>query len=237
MSSKAQLSPKQSLFIWTSQIVIIVGCVLGIGCCVYFFPTFFKMKKDINNKTNTIPGPQELAAYFKNNANTLSDDCMSFDGHALTIKAPMTLSETGLSKLQFKDGVKLNGMSITTSEIDLSGKVLFNNNINEIYAFAGGGVTSTIKAAYNSHFFGVPGKTEIGTAASGTLCQRSLPIGSFNNPSSGMYVKTTGNNHFLCLCTQNWIYRFSSHTPGTLTYALTGSDDYNTPGEYCVALV
>jgi hypothetical protein len=238
MSDKAQLASKQKTFIGITQAIIITSCVIGIANCVYFFPTFFKTMENINKQIKNIPGPDKLAAYFKNHG-VLEDDCLSFDGHSLTVKAPMTLSDLGLPKVQFKEGVKLNGLTISPTDIELTKVLLFNNNLDIVDYHCDPNSCSGwyLNAGYDSHFFGSAGLTEIGSTTPGSQCTRQSPIGSGNNPFPGMYVKTNvGNTYSLCLCTENWIYRTQVHTPGTLTYALLGSGTYNTPGEYCVPL-
>ena len=231
-----KLSEKQKTFIIITQINIILFSILSIFSCVYFFPTFKTNNDDINQIYDRIPSENDLANYFKNNDNKISNDCLSFDGHTLNITAPMILSDTALQKMQFKNGLKLNGMTITPSSISLSKKLLFNNNMNIVsnnFSGIGGDITSVIFSSFNSHFFGEAGLTEIGLSTTPNSCQRSSTKGSLNNPFPGLYISGTK----LCLCLQNWIYRYNTHTINDpLTFALNGNQDYDTPGEYCVSL-
>lgn len=231
-----QLSSKQSFFIASTQISIIVFCVIGIASCVYFFPSFMNMRSDIRNKlrwdhfnnyTNS------LENYFKNNGGKISTDCFTFDGKSFTITAPITLTDNALQKTQFKNGIKLKGMNVNTDNVQLTNKLLFSNNMNIINSLQPAGtVNSAVTSAFGSHFFGTPGKTEIGLSVNGGECMQSGSAGDFNNPFPGMYIKSNQ----ICLCMANWLYRYDSHTPGTYTYALSGSQAYNTQGEYCSSI-
>jgi hypothetical protein len=229
-----QLSSKQSFFIASTQIAIITFCVIGIASCVYFFPSFMDTRHDImtklrwdqfNNYTHS------LENYFKNGGGKISTDCFEFDGRSFTIKAPITLTDKALQKTQFRNGIKLKGMDVMPTQIQISNKLLFSNNMNQIASLAPGNTTtSALNSAFGSHFFGTSGKTEIGLSITESDCpSQAAQAGSFSNPFPAMYVKSNQ----ICLCLSNWLFRYNSHTPGTYTYALTGNQAYDSPGEYC----
>lgn len=238
-NSLHKLSSKQTTFLVVTGIPLWVIVCLSIAC-VFFFVETVEYNKDITNAINTYnKSSSTFFNYFRSNGNQIITDCFIFDGHQFTVTAPFVLSSNAKQKIQFENGLKLPGMVITPTEVDLSGSILFNNNLYGTYQYRF--ETSLIQSSMNSHFIGQPGYTEIGfrTSTQNTQCISSSPVGANDNPFPGVYVApgSSPNTFKLCLCLANWVRRDESATAGTpLALSLQGTGQYDTPGEYCIPL-
>lgn len=235
-----KISSKQTTFIVLTNIMLWV-CIALAFVGVFFFVTTYNYNKNERNAINKYNhSSAELFNYFKTHNNRITTECYDFDGHRFLITAPMVLSTNAKQKLQFETGLKLPGMTITPTEIDLSGTILFNNNLYTTYEFESN-AKSLIQASMNSHFIGKPGYTEIGFKLNGqnSQCNPFSSVGANNNPFPGVYVTagSSPNSFNLCLCLTNWVRRNNTDTATSpLQLALQGNGAYNTPGEYCIPL-
>jgi len=238
-NSLHKISSKQTTFLVVTGIPLWIILALSIAC-IFFFVQTIKFNKDITNAINAYnKSSPTFFNYFKTHGNQITTDCFTFDGHQITLTAPMVLSSNAKQKIQFENGLKLPGMTLTPTEIDLTGSILFNNNLFGLYQYIE--AKSLIQASMNSHFIGQPGYTEIGfrTSSQNTQCISSSTVGANNNPFPGVYIApgSSPNTYQLCLCLANWIRRDASATASTpLQLSLQGTGQYNKPGEYCIPL-
>lgn len=232
-----KLSSKQTTFLVITGLLL--WPVIGLAIAnIYFFVTTLNFNQDIAaaihkyNETSS-----DFFNYFRSNGNKISNECFTFDGKTIVITAPMILSSNAKQKLQFENGLKLPGMTITPTEIDLSGSILFNNNLFPTFQFRF--LISLLQSSMNSHFIGNPGYTEIGYKSSlNTQCNPTA-IGANGTPFPGVYIApgTSGSSYNLCLCLTNWVRRNSTDTTSSpLQLSLQGNGPYNTAGEYCIPL-
>jgi len=238
-NSLHKISSKQTTFLVVTGIPlwIIIGFTFA---CVFFFVQTYNYNKDISNAIVVYNhSSAALFNYFKTHDNQITTECFTFDGRVFTITAPMVLSSDAKQKIQFENGLKLPGMTILPKEIDLSGSILFNNNIFGLFNYIG--AKSLIQASMNSHFIGQPGYTEIGfkTSNQNAPCATSTTVGANDTPFPGVYITpgSTPDSLNLCLCLANWVRRNNAATTSTpLALSLQGTGIYNTPGEYCIPL-
>lgn len=240
------LSDKQKSFVIITQVVIWLSFVIIVavsGVLIYYITNNLKTTKNAIDKFNNI---SVIDNYLKNPTINITDECVSFDGHTFTFKSPILLSDNAKSNIQFEKGLNVNGMLIdTVNPIQFNKPILFENNMYVLNRFVTNSIVTppsfvtAISASSNNLFFGNPGRTEISSVDSSTLCTLDSTPGLGNHPFPGFYVRT-GTINKLCLCMANWVYRTLNQTFNTYQFAFPGSTGipgtYNTRGEYCVNL-
>lgn len=238
-----KVSSKQETFLVITGLLLWITIALSITN-IYFFYQTIQFNDNIEKlivKSNNSNISQEISQYFKQNKKYIQNDCYTFDGKQFLVTSPMVLSDNAKSKIQFPLGLKLPGMTISSTKIDLYGSILFNNNLYPTSQIVGDNQNVMPQSSMNSNFIGKPGYTEIGllsSSSTGATCAglKSAIPGDNTYPFPGVYVNTIGSNR-LCICLNNWLRRITADNWNSpLRLALEGTGPYNTPGEYCVPL-
>lgn len=240
------LSEKQKSFVIITQVAIWLTFVVIVavsGVLIYYITNNLSTTKNAITRFNNI---SLIANYLKNPKVNISDECISFDGFTFSFKSPILLSNNAKDNIQFGKGLNLNGMLIdTVNPIQINKPIVFENNLYPLNRFVTNSIDmppsfiTAISASSNNLFFGNPGRTEISSVDSSTLCTKDTTPGTGSHPFPGFYVRL-GSVNKLCLCMANWVYRTRTQTFNTYEFAFPGStgveSTYNTRGEYCVNL-
>jgi len=239
------LSEKQKTFVSISQIfiwLVLIVVVATSGVLIWYITGNINK---IQNTINTFNNYSAIANYLKNPSIALSDECLSFDGKTISIKAPIVLSDNAKTNIQFENGLHVNGMSIIPNNpITFTKPILFENNMYVLRQFIVEPYTApsfetAISASSNNLFFGNPGRTEISLVTTSSCTKDTTPAGTGSHPFPGFYVRSSGSSIYLCLCMANWVYRTPAQTFDHYNYAFPGTlaeDTYNKRDEYCVLL-